>query len=233
MAKNRSPSWEERINESRRAGRNLAQALAQGVDVPQVPVRVALRPGEFCVGHFPVQVLLWQEGEGTYVRSSGGYVLGGGALGMALNMASLATNVVGNSVRRANAAADAQAQWRHHESAYCYLTNRRIALQATSRWSDIWFNYVRTSDCSGHAIILQIEGWPATALSMSGADYWFVMFNWLAYNRIVVPPLPTDEVVAAEGALPGAQTLPSNAPTPQTDLRALEQSPSWTEGSPS
>jgi hypothetical protein len=44
------------------------------------------------------------------------------------------------------------------------------------------------ADCNGRAIELEMSGSPRTALEIPTPDYWFVMFNKLAYDRIVMPP---------------------------------------------
>ena len=44
------------------------------------------------------------------------------------------------------------------------------------------------ADCNGRAIELEIGGLPRTALQIPTPDYWFVMFNKLAYDRILLPP---------------------------------------------
>jgi hypothetical protein len=66
------------------------------------------------------------------------------------------------------------------------LTNYHFCVQG-NHWLDVWFPHVRMSECNGLAITLQFAGCPPMALLMPGPDWWYVMFQKLAYNRIVVP----------------------------------------------
>jgi hypothetical protein len=175
------------VGASLRAGRDLAAALANGAVPATVPVRFALRPGEACYGQTEVTVLQWLEGEGQYVRKSGGYLFGAGGFGLTLNAARLTANVVGNKARKARAAHDAAYSWRQVEQGRLSLTNMRFAVQG-SQWVDIWHGDVRTSDCVGGGLQLQLSGMPPTALQVPAPDYWFVLFNKLAYDKVLLPP---------------------------------------------
>jgi hypothetical protein len=103
------------------------------------------------------------------------------------NTARLATNVIGNSKRRRDAAQEAAGAWRPVEQGQLYLTNRRFAI-AAGQWIDLWFEHVRTSETSHGCIRLQLSGMPATALQLPHVDYWYVMFMKLAFGRVVMPP---------------------------------------------
>lgn len=192
----RGPAIEDQINASRRAGRELANAMAAGANPRTVAVRVALRPGEDCFGWAPVVVSQWLEGDGSYMHKSGGWGIGGGVLGVAFSAASITSNLVGNSARKAAAAREAMARWRPIDQGYVYVTNRRFCIQGASQFNDIWFDSIRVSDCDSRSIILHPDGIPPLALGVDAADYWFVVFNKMAYGTIVMPPPPTDEVVA-------------------------------------
>jgi hypothetical protein len=173
---------------SRKAGRELAQALNQGAQPQEVPVGIALPAGEFCVGVTAVSVLEWADSEGQYMKKSGGYVLGGGGIGLAFNAARLTTNLVGNGIRKSRADREAAFQWRPLDEGRLFVTNRRFAIQGARQWIDLWYQDIRMANCNGRAIELEMAGNPRTALVIPTPDYWFVMFYKLAYDRVVMPP---------------------------------------------
>ncbi|MEU4540574.1 hypothetical protein AB0G15_37620 [Streptosporangium sp. NPDC023825] len=176
------------------AGRGLALAFSRGLQPQAVDARMALHRDEFCVGQTPILLLCFTEAEAEYLRKSGGYVVGGSpggfVLGSMYSAARLTGNIVGNRMRKAKAAREAAAQWRPVDQGTLYLTNRRFAVQGQSQWRDLWFENIRMSDCDGHAIRLEMSGSPSTALQVHNPDYWFVMFNKLAYDKVVTPPDP-------------------------------------------
>jgi hypothetical protein len=181
-------AWAERdaVNDSRRVGRELAYSLNGGAEPRPIPTRMALEPGEFCVGETDVLVLEWLPGTGAYVHKSGFFV-GSGWVGLAAGAAFAAFTAAGNSRRRAEAEHDAQYRWRPVDQGRLFLTNYRFCVQG-NHWLDVWFPHVRMSECTGLAITLQLAGCPPMALLMPGPDWWYVMFQKLAYNRVVVPP---------------------------------------------
>jgi hypothetical protein len=181
-------SEQEMINESRRAGRLLAQAFQNGATPEPVGVRLALQRGEFCVGEIPVIVQQFLEGDGSYTKRSGGWMIGGGVFGAVYSAVNLTSNAVGNAARRSKAARQTAGQWRQVGSGTVYLTDRRWSMQTGNTWHDLWFSDVRASDCDGKMIILEMAGIPRTGLTVPAADYWYVMFNKMAYDRVVMPP---------------------------------------------
>jgi hypothetical protein len=213
----RQPSLQQQIDASRRAGRELAQAFIAGARPTPVQVRLALQPGEFCVGQVPVAVLQWLESDGAYMHKSGGWMIGGGVVGTMLSAAVITTNVVGNQARKSRAAQEAAAQWRQIDSGHLFVTNRRFCIQGATQWNDIWFHHVRMSDCDSQAMILQLDGNPPTALTVPAADYWFVMFNKLAYDKVMMPPPPTEEppAITAEGQPGGPRPVGPQPTGPQ------------------
>ena len=103
------------LADSRQAGRELASALARGVQPQPVPVRLTLQAGEFCVGTTAGVILQWLDSEGEYTKKSGGYLFGGGGVGLAYNAVRLSSNLMGNSIRKARAsrqAASSGALWK-------------------------------------------------------------------------------------------------------------------------
>lgn len=176
------------LADSRQAGRELASALARGVQPQPVPVRLTLQAGEFCVGTTAGVILQWLDSEGEYTKKSGGYLFGGGGVGLAYNAVRLSSNLMGNSIRKARASRQAASQWRTVESGNVFVTDRRFAIQGARQWIDLWYQEIRMADCNGRAIELEIGGLPRTALQIPTPDYWFVMFNKLAYDRILLPP---------------------------------------------
>ena len=120
-------------------------------------------------------------------------MIGGGLFGAAYSAARVGMNVAGNAARRARAAREAAGSWQPVEQATVYLTNQRWCLKTSNTWLDWWFNGIRTSDCDGKMITLGLAGVPVTSLAMPVPDYWFVMFQKLAYDRICMPPPPSTE----------------------------------------
>ena len=176
------------LAESRKAGRELAHAFNQGAQPQEISVDIVLPAGEFCVGVTAGSVLEWADSEGQYMKKSGGYVFGGGGFGMAFNAARLTTNLMGNSIRKGRAGREAAFQWRPLDQGRLFVTNRRFAIQGARQWIDLWYQSIRMANCNGRAIELEMSGSPSTALEIPAPDYWFVMFNKLAYDRIVMPP---------------------------------------------
>ena len=220
----------KQVNDSRRRGRELANALNGGAAPQTVPTRMALRPGEACFGEIDVQVWQWLEGDGEYVRKSGGYY-GGGVAGL---IALRGASAIGNSRRRAAAAREAAAQWRVVDRGRVFLISQRFSIQGETGWRDIWFSGVRMSDCDGVSIALEIDGWPSTRLEMPYPDYWFVLFRKLAYNHVMMPPWPDDEPFTPAAPPPqdqapaGESGRPSagQPPEPDVDLRSSDDWPS-------
>ncbi|WP_066374580.1 hypothetical protein [Herbidospora mongoliensis] len=188
------PDAANRIRQSRILGRELAAAFTRGVEPQAVDVQMALQRDEFCVGHSAALLLYYTDAEAEYLKKSGGYVIGsspgGFALGAIFSAAKFTSNVVGNQVRKSRAAREAAPQWRPVDQGTIYLTNRRFALQGQAQWHDLWFENIRMSDCDGRIIRLEMVGSPPLGLETINPDWWFVMFNKLAYGKVVMPPDP-------------------------------------------
>ena len=184
------------VAQSRQAGRDLARAFAGGAQPQPVSVRLALHAGEFCVGVTAGPILQWLDSEGEYTKKSGGYLFGGGGVGLAFNAVRLTSNLMGNGVRKARASREAAFQWRPVESGQVFVTNRRFAIQGARQWIDLWYQDIRMADCNGRAVELEISGLPRTALQITMPDYWFVMFNKVAYDRILLPPAADGQAYA-------------------------------------
>ncbi len=192
MKKAQGQSEQEFIDQSRRSGRRLAEAFLNGALVPNIAVQLAMQPGESCVGQMPVMLYQFIEGDGSYVKHTGGWSIGGGIVGAVISTAAVTSNAIGNANRRARAAREAAGQWRHIDTGTVYLTSRRWSLNSSNTWVDWWFDGVRMSHCDGKMICLELVGNPKTGLVVPDPDYWYVMFNKLAYDKVVMPPLPSD-----------------------------------------
>jgi hypothetical protein len=198
------------LDESRHAGRELAITFASGAQPKPVHVGLSLYPGEFCVGFIAGLVLQWLDNDVEYTKKSGGYMLGGGGVGIAYNATRLTSNLLGNGIRKARARHQAAFRWRTVDQGNIFITNRRFAIQGAAQWIDLWYEDIRMADCNGQAIELQISGVPRTALQIWPPDYWFVMFNKLAYDRVFLPP-------AASGQAYKEWTEDDRASDPATD----------------
>ena len=94
-------------------------------------------------------------------------------------------------MRKARAVREAAPQgWHPVDQGMLYLTNRRFAMQGQVQWHDLWFVHIHMSCCDSRTIQLKMSGSPPAALKVHGPDWWFVMFNKLAYDRVVNPPDP-------------------------------------------
>jgi hypothetical protein len=183
-----------RISVSRIAGQRLAHEFNQGVEPGAVDVPIVLHPGEFCVGHAPVTVLCFMEAEAEYVKTGGGYELGRNPFilpfQLLFNLIQFLIHVIGNRIRRSRAEREAAPQWRPIDVGTLFLTNRRFAVHGQMRWHDLWFEDIRMSDCNGIFIRLDMSGSPPLAPELTTPDWWYVMFNKVAYDRVVMPPPP-------------------------------------------
>ena len=201
---NQNPiSEQEMIDNSRRSGRQLAAAFSNGAEPQPINVALATQRGEFCVGELPVTVMQFLEGDGSYMKRSGGWVLGGGVIGGLLNVAQVTTNTVGNARRRAKAVQEAQGSWQVVGQGRLYLTNKRWTVNLGRTWSDWWFNGVRMSSCDGRMIILELVDNAPTGLVVGNPDYWYVMFQKLAGDRVHMPEPPSDGRDLPPAAGPG------------------------------
>jgi hypothetical protein len=180
--------------ESRQAAQALAEAFRRGVQPQAVDVRMALQPGEYCTGYVPVTVLQYLAADTSWTKKGGGYVIGGSPAGLvfggAYSALKFGSNVVGNQLRKAKAAREAAAQWRPVEGGTVYITSERFAVQGQTQWFDIWYGDVRVSDCTELGLQLELSNQPPTVLQVPAPEYWFVMFNKLAYDKVVDTPAP-------------------------------------------
>ena len=179
--------WQTSVNDSRRAARELFEYLNSGGQPIPVATSLGMQYGEFCVGEAPVTVMQWVTGDGAYTHKSGGY-WGGGLVGLIVLHSA---NAIGNSRRRRRAESESQGQWQQADQGRMFLTNKRLAIQG-AQWTDIWFQYIQSVNCDGVALHVQVQGWDPMRLTVPQPDYWYVMFNKLAYDQLTVPPSPND-----------------------------------------
>jgi hypothetical protein len=66
------------------------------------------------------------------------------------------------------------------------LTSRRFTVQGNEQ-VDMWFPYLQHLTMDGAGLQLQVHGWSPLRLQLAQPDYWFVMFNKLAYDRLIFP----------------------------------------------
>lgn len=182
------PQW---LIESRESARRLAEAFDQGIEPQPVAVNMILSAGEDCYGHMPVTVQQYTGADVEYTKKGGGYIIGGSpggfVLGSIYSAEKFATNVVGNAARKEAARRKSMTQWRALDKGTLFMTNRRLAVQGSQQWFDIYAEHIRMADCDGVGIVLEISGWPATRLDVPAADYWFVMLQKIFYSRVVRP----------------------------------------------
>lgn len=193
-------SWQGQasVDDSRRAGRELFDAFRSGAQPTPVATSLSVQYSEFCVGEVPVTVVQWATGDGNYVHKSGGY-WGGGLVGL---VALRSANAIGNARRRGRAEREAQGRWEQVDTGLLILTNKRFAIRG-SQPVDMWFQYIQSVDCDGLALQVQVQGWSPMRLTIPRPDYWHVMFNKVAYDRLILPPQPSDgmtESSATSGA---------------------------------
>lgn len=177
------------VDDSRLAGRQLAELLANGEQLGPRPVAAALVPGEVPYGEFRAVQCFWSTRDVGYTPRGGGY-RSGSALAQAYNVALFAMHTVHNLVQRAQAGAESRPQWRPTEEVDCIVTDRRLVLQTPRRSHDLWYDELDLLDSLGEALVVQGLTGPAVALRTDQADYWFVVLQWLAHGLVVVPPPP-------------------------------------------
>ena len=174
-------------------GSRLAEYFRTGAQPAVQPSPIALAAGERYHYGTPVQVWQWLEGDGGYTHSSGVAIGGIGFMA-----AFYAANAIGNASRRAQAARDAQAQWRQIGAGHLHLTSERIAIQGLSEWVEFGHGQVRSSTCNDGGVTMDIDGWAQTHFATALPHYWFGMFRKLAYDEIVDPSIRPS---AAQGQL--------------------------------
>lgn len=192
-------------------GHELAQAFLRGEQPRQIQVRFNLNPGEFCVADLPVEV--YQQvaaGDGSYMKKRGGYIIGGSPGGMVaggmFSAAKLAVNVGGNQIRKQRARRDATVQWRQVESGRLFMTSERLAVKGSNTWLDLWYENLAMSERNGQFLELHTSGDIPLRLEITELDYWFVMFNKLAYDRVDIPPAAPTVTATTRSAPRGALT---------------------------
>ena len=178
---NFSPGQE--INDSRVAGRQLTAAIQRGVPIHTIACPMRLQFGEHCVGTSHVGLMQFVGADVTWTEKHGG----GWGIGSMLVMG--AVNAAGNSRRQAEARRQATAQWRLVDNGQMWLTNLRLAIQA-SEWTNLWHEDINATSCDGLAIELNYPGMPPTRIRVNYADWWFVMLNWVAFSEVKLPPEP-------------------------------------------
>lgn len=162
-------------------GDQLADLL-QKIDAPppmSVPVR--LDPGEQCYGHDPVDVQVYEEGDGTYVHKSN---WGLSPFGVAVGVATMA----GNRRRKKKAGLEATTQWRDVGTGELYVTNRRIMIRMPSEWVMVGLDDIMVISEGRDAIEIERNGGSPLRFSMPNVGYYFVLMYRLAFNQIVRPP---------------------------------------------
>ena len=159
------------------AGQELVAALRGGWTPTPQPSPFHVRPGEACYSSHRARVSQMLEGDGSYVKKS---TFGIGLVPFAM----MASNAVGNSVRKHRAAREAEARFRPIDAGALYLTNKRLAIQG-QQWHDIWYDDMRMSYASEQAIILELAGGPPVQLETWPAYWVFDMLRFVAHGEIV------------------------------------------------
>ena len=168
-------------------GLELAYHLRQGRLPRPVAVQFRLDLSEVCVGVLDGTIEQWLPGgDGTYTHRSvafgglGGLVVGG-ALSAAMNVGS-----------RANAARKMAERWQPIANGRIYVTTKRVAVESSTDWWDIWYADVRRIQYDRSGVIFQLSGSPPFRLPLHPTDYWLVMIVRFAEGKIVdAPPATT------------------------------------------
>jgi hypothetical protein len=202
------PYSREEIRASRAEARKLTEALAAGQRPAAQNVPFRLRPGEACYAQGPAQLWQFLEGDGTYIHKSRG---GFGLVGLAV----VAGTAAGNASRRKRAAREAVARFRPIDQGQLYLTDRRFTMQGQAQWTDLPFDNIRVANCDGSSMIFELSGAPPLRLHVWPVDYYWALFNFLAYSDIIT--IPSDPELSVPGASAHHQ-LPGQLRWPNTSL---------------
>lgn len=181
------------------AAAQLADKLSCGWRPPALPSPIVLQPSESMHAASPATLLHHTGAEVSYQQNF--FAFGGPVL----FLATAAGSMVANARARQRAEASAREQWRVYDSGMAWFTNRRIALQGHSSWTDLWYADVRASFCDADGILLYFADRPPYKLGCPSPEWHFVLFRFLAYGEIVTIDLPEElrsRAAAAGHALP-------------------------------
>jgi hypothetical protein len=187
------PYSRDQVRASRAEGRKFTEALAAGQRPIAQNVPFRLRPGETCYAQGPAQLWQFLEGDGTYVHKSRG---GFGLVGLAL----VAGTAAGNASRKRRAGQESAPRFRPVDGGQVYLTDKRFTMQGQTQWTDLLFDSIRVANCDGSSMTFELSGAPTMQLHVWPVDYYWALFNFLAYNDVIaIPADPELPVRAASG----------------------------------
>ncbi len=107
--------------------------------------------------------------------------------------ATLAGSALFNYSRKQRAIAEAAAQWRVVSQGTAFVTNLRFGLQGLSGWFDVPFDAIRNSDLAPYeGILFFLDGANPMKLVLPWPEYHFLLFQFLAYRRVIPFELPVD-----------------------------------------
>jgi hypothetical protein len=197
----RLPVWElPAEQQGHAAAAHLSAALAGGWRPPAVATPIALLPGEVAHASTAFRASSFT---GALVPYSKGYMVGFG--NPAVLAATLGGSLLYNHYKKTQAERMAAPQWRPVDDGMLHLTSQRFGLQGRLGWADIPYPDVRASHCTPHGIVLFLDGQAPLLVSTQWPEYFFVLFQWLAYEQ-VVPTAAVRDQGTAVAALPATST---------------------------
>lgn len=101
-----------------------------------------------------------------------------------LFMATLGISTVANRSRRRQAERAAAPQWRAINHGRAFLTNRRVAIQGTNGWADLWLEHLRhVEPIAPRGMVLFFDGVVPYQLALPWPEYHVVLLRFLAWGE--------------------------------------------------
>lgn len=117
-----------------------------------------------------------------------------------------------NSAAKSRAEAEAAAAWRPVNQGSVFVTSHRFGLQGVYGWNDIEFAAIRNSYLDPFTgLVIFLNGANPYKLILPWPEYHFLLFQYLAYGRVVPFGLPAD-LLPADRTWPAPPGLPGGPP---------------------
>jgi hypothetical protein len=168
--------WHTESAEAWAAAQHLADALADGDDLPQIETSLHLADDEIMHAGINADCSWYGDTEATYQHRRF-LVFGGiGTLGL-----TAAASAIGNHRRRNTAAALSRPQWRSLGSISVLLTSRRILLTIDDTFTSVWLDDIlqATPAADGQRLELTCRDHPPFSIHGDWVPYFTVALSHL------------------------------------------------------
>lgn len=176
--------WHTESAEARAAAQHLADALANGDDLPQIETSLHLADDEIMHAGINADCSWYGDTEVTYQHRRF-LVFGGiGTLGLAA-----AASAIGNQRRRNAAAALSRPQWRSLGSIPVLLTSRRILLTTDDTFTTVWLDDIlqATPSADHRHLELTCQSHPLLSIHGDWVPYFTVALSHLRQQGLRLP----------------------------------------------